>query len=235
MVIRYSQWQETFPFALNNDFYSFPVETQNFETGFSEAVSILAEFATLGSDPSGFRHSSIHPSFVKILASGNGPASLDFNALDLQATDISTGSGVSKTKCFIFRVHKFTSPGVLRIHNMKVWASDMSDFLTPETNRLLFSISSPWVSGFAFTGNDFSNTSYWMPTSLPENQNLFRTDGKTTIHGSGDADVSQYVYVALAASGTTPLGEYGSASDGADGFNIRITYNIDNLSERFLD
>jgi hypothetical protein len=231
---RHSQWQETLPFALNNDFYSAPFESQDFPAGFTEAISVLSEFSPVGPDPSGWRHLTIHPSFVRLLASGNGPASLNFESFDLQATDISTGSGISKTKCFIFRISQFTTPGTTRVHNMKIWASDLSDFLTPETNKMLFYVTSTWTSGFSFNINDIGNKLYWMPSSLPESQNLFRTDGARTIHGSNDADVSQYVYVALAASGTTPLGEYGAQGDGPEGFNIRVTFNVDNL-ERFHD
>jgi hypothetical protein len=226
---RFSQWQVTFPFALNNRFYSNIVESESFQTALNEAIPQLVEFSPLGSDPSGWRHRVEHPTFVQILASGTGRATLNFGSFDLQATDISRGSGVSKTKAFLFRIERFTSPGVTRAHNMKVWASDTTDFLTPETHRILFQVSSPWSSGFAFTEADINNEALWMPTSLPASQNLFRTDGGRTIHGSGDADVSQWVYCALSASGTLPLGEYGDVTDGPEGFNIRVTYNIDNL------
>lgn len=224
-----SLWQTTLPFALNNDFYSVTSESESFLTGVTEAIPVLTEFGTLGADPSGWRHLTLHPTFTKILSSGNGTADLNLGAFDLQSTDISVGSGVSKTKTFLFRVAELTSPGVTRVHNMKVWASDTSDFLTPETHKILFQTSRPWLSGFAFTTSDMGNKNLWMPTALPNDQNLFRTDGARTIHGSGDADVSEWVYCALAASGTTPLGEYAGS-----GFRVRVTYNIDNIN-RFFD
>ena len=229
---RYSQWQTTLPFALNNDFYSHTLESESFITGLTTVSPVLVEFKSIGSDPSGFRHLNTHSSYVGVLASGVGKASLDYKALDLQSTDISTGSGVSKTKVFLFRIAGFSNPNITRVHNMKVWASDTTDFLTPETNKILYISSSPWLSGFAFTRDQIGDKSLWMPTSLPEFQNVFRTDGARTIHGSGDLDVSQWVYCALAASGTTPLGEYGSNFI-PSGFNIRVTYQFDNIFSLF--
>lgn len=232
--IRFGRWKQTNPFSLNNDFYADPFIVTRFQTPFNEVVPVISEFNINGSDPSGSRHLTNHNSFVKTLASGRGIASLNFESLDFQATDISTGSGVSKTKVFIFRVNKFTSPGITTVRNMKIWASDMTDFLSPETSKILYQTSNIWLSGFAFNASGIGNKSLWMPNSLPDKQNLFRQDSALTIHGSGDSDVSQYVYVALAASGTTPLGEYGRTRDGAEGFKIRVTYNVDNIN-RFQD
>lgn len=246
---RVGKWVETMPFSLNGQKYT------SLENGvsaqvplpFTETVATLTEWRTLGTDPSGWRHRTEHPSFQRLLASGSGPqvASLNFESFDLQSTDISTGSGVSKTKVMLFRIDKFTSPGITRVHNMKLWASDTTDFLEPQTHRVLFRVSTPWPSGFVFTPNDLSNQTYWMPTSLPETQNLFRSGrtqnanvpggGFTTILGSGDADTSQWVSIALGASGTMPLGEYGDTKDGAEGFVLRVTYSVDNFGVRFGD
>lgn len=242
---RVSTWTTTLPFSLNNTGISVnSAESKNFQLPFTDTVPVIAEFQPGGVDPSGWRHRVEHPSFVRILASGAGSASLSFDSFDLQTTDISTGSGVSKTKVMLFRISKFTSPGVTRVHNMKIWASDTTDFLEPQTHKVLWIASTPWTSGFSFVPGDLGNRDYWMPTSLPEKQNLFRT-GRTqpdgvlgapylTITGSGDADVSQWIYMAVGASGTMPLGEYGDTKDGPDGFKIRITYNVDNLN-RFID
>ena len=128
---------------------------------------------------------------------------------------------------------------------MRVWASDTSDFLEPESHKILWRASTEWPSGFIFSASDIGNTDYWLPTSLPDQQNLFRTGrtqgenvfggGFLTIVGSGDLDVSQWMSFALGASGIMPLGEYGDTKDGADGFNIRVTYQVDNLADRFGD
>jgi hypothetical protein len=70
-----------------------------------------------------------------------------------------------------------------------------------------------------------------MPPSVPVQQNLFRINGARTILGSGDNSVSEWIYIALGASGVMPLGEYGDVTDGPNGFNIRVTYDIDNLGQ----
>jgi len=147
--------------------------------------------------------------------------------MDLSRVDISAGSGVSKTCCFTFRVRKLDTPNT-RVHSMRIWASDMSDFLTPHTNKIVFETSNTWVPNKVLPVSYMGDSSKWLPTALPTEQNLFRANGKHTIYGSGDADVSQYVYVALAASGTTPLGEYGAIGE-ADGFCIRVSYSVDNI------
>lgn len=229
---RYSSWNVSLPFALNSDYYSIPAESHFFTTPVTEAVPILSQFNTDGADPSGSRHLKTHPSFIRILASGRGYASVNFEKLDFNAADISPGSGVSKTKVFLFRICRITSPGISRVHHMKVWASDLSDFLVPYASRILYKTSTPWLSGFRFLIEDMPNKDYWMENSLPEQQNLFKTGGATAILGSGDADVSQWVYCALAASGIAPLGEYGGRLvDGhPSGFQIRVTYNISNVT-----
>lgn len=246
---RIGNWVQTMPFSLNASKFTSESNTVSTQVvlPFTESVAVLSQWKTLGADPSGSRHLTTHPSFTRVLASGAGSqvASLDFDSFDLQATDISIGSGVSRTKVMLFRIDKFTSPGITRVHNMKLWASDLSDFLEPQTHRLLYRVSTPWPSGFVFSAGDMGNTDYWMPNSLPERQNLFRTGrtedkdvfgaGFTNIVGSGDSDVSQWISIALAASGTMPLGEYGDLKDGPEGFSIRVTYNIDNLGERFGD
>lgn len=243
---RVGNWNLTFPFSLNNSFLGLASVSPEFTLPFTESVAVLSEWRTQGTDPSGSRHLTSHASFQRVLASGAGAAvaSINFEAMDLQATDISQGSGVSKTNTMLFRIDRFTSPGITRVHNMKLWASDTSDFLEPQTHRILYKVSTPWTSGFTFVSNDLGNKDYWLPTSLPEKQNLFRTGrvgdlnvlgaGFRTIVGSGDSDISQWIYLALGASGTMPLGEYGNIKDGPGGFNIRVTYNVDNI-ERFHD
>ncbi len=243
---RAGNWVATLPFALNNAGLNTNENiTGSFTLPFNETVPVLAEFNSVAADPSGSRHTVEHPSFVKILASGVGVASLAFQSFDLQSTDISIGSGVSQTKLMLFRISKFISPGVQRVHKMRVWAFDTTDFLEPQTHKVLFKVSTPYTSGFMFKAEDLGDTSFHLPTSLPENQNLFRTGrtdlannfgaGFTNIVGSGDMDVSQWMYIALAASGTMPFGEYGNTKDGPEGFKIRVTYDVDNLAQIFGD
>lgn len=243
---RVGNWVTTLPFALNNvGLDTNEIVTGAFTLPFTDTVPVLAEFDSTKDNPSGWRHRKEHPTFVKLLASGIGLATLDFKSFDLQATDISAGSGVSQTKVMLFRIAKFSSPGITRVHKMRIWAFDTTDFLEPQTHRVLYMTSTPWISGFTFVPDDLGNEFFHLPTSLPENQNLFRTgriDLKdnftgefTNIVGSGDVDVSQWIYIALGASGTMPLGEYGDTKDGPEGFKIRVTYDVDNLAQIFGD
>jgi hypothetical protein len=229
---RYSIFTYSKIFSLNN-FYGDVAIGESFNTPNVDVVPMMVEFditktnvpSGFSIDPSGFRHLTTHPTFKQILASGRDIVSMDFGPLDMRITNVSTGSGVSCTRCAIFRINKFDCD-TTRIRDMKVWASDLSDFLTPETFEILFETRQAFPSGFAFDVNDLVNEDRHLPRSLPENQNLLRQDGGFVIAGSGDADVSEYMLFAVAASGVLPLGQYGG---NLSGFNIRVTYNLDNL------
>ena len=92
---RYSSWQASLPFALNNDYYTQPAVTQFFSLPNTWITPIISEYHPAGPDPSGWRHSTIHPSWNKCLASGAGPTNLSLDGLNLQSTDISRGPGIS--------------------------------------------------------------------------------------------------------------------------------------------
>jgi hypothetical protein len=228
MAIRQGEFATTNIFSLNN-FHGEEVISQRFSTPFTSIVPILVEFNHLtGADPAGSRHLTSHPSFVQILGSGSNTLSVDLGPLDFSATNISKGSGTSFTRCFIFRVEQFDC-STSRVTDMKVWAPDTSDFLTPESFRIVYETRQSWPSGFQFGTNAITQTDKYLPFSLPDAQNLFRQDGGATIFASGDADVSEYVVMSVAASGTLPLGEYGS---NLEGFQIRVTYDLDNIPLR---
>lgn len=231
MIERSSEYEYTTVFSLNNA-YGEAVVGEHFETPFVAVVPRLVEFSLDGPDPSGFRHLTTHPAFRKIVGSGANRVSLDVGPLDFGVTNISQGSGISCTRCFIFRINEFDCQ-TTRVHNMKVWAPDTSDFLTPEDFRIIWDTrrGNAFPSGFQFNVSTLLDKRLHLSTSLPEVQNLRRQDGGVTIHGSGDLDVSEYVLMAVAASGTLPLGEY--VAD-PEGFVIRVTYNVDNVN-RFFD
>lgn len=230
MAKRKGQWAYSQPFSLNSCYYGTAISSYKFITPTMPIESVITQWDVSGADPSGSRHLKTHASYMKILGSGQGIASTTFPWLDLGPTNISTGSGISKTRCFTFRIRKLPTPNT-RVSNMRIWCSDNSDFLTPETAKVIFETSSTWVANKVLPTSYLINRNKWMPTSLPT-ENLRRTDGGLTIHGSGDADVSQYVYVALASSGNTPLGEYGSTVI-ASGFKIRVTFDYDNIDYLF--
>lgn len=231
-IERSSEFEHTTTFSLNN-FYGVPVVGENFSTPNVDVVPMLFEFditktsvpSGFSIDPSGFRHLTTHPVFKQVLASGRDVVKLDFGPLDMSVTNVSTGSGVSCTRCAIFRIRKFDCE-TTRVQDMKVWASDLSDFLTPENFEILFKTQRSFPSGFQFDVSNLINKSVHLPRSVPDLQNLRRQDGGTVIAGSGDLDVSEYMLFAVAASGTLPLGEY---IGDPNGFVIRVTYDIDNI------
>jgi hypothetical protein len=231
MRTRYGVWTQTVPFSVN------AIDSQWAESDFLETTQInivptIFEFEPSGTDPTGSRHLTTHPSFVQVLASGQGAATLTFPKLDLRSTSIGTGSGISATRCIIFRIAEFEH-STSRISDVKMWLSDTSDFLVPETSQLIFRTFNTWVSGFAFNDpGEMLNSARHVPESLPDVPNIVRQDGGNTMYETGDDHVSEFIYIAFAASGTTPLGEYGSDLDGPTGFNLRFTYNIDNLPLR---
>jgi hypothetical protein len=150
--------------------------------------------------------------------------------VDFSVADISTGSGVSYTRVFLFRVASFDYP-TTRVHNMKLWASDTDDFLTPQNAKIVWETHNTWKGNYSLPITYMLDKTKWLPTSLPVGQNLYRQDGKYTIHASGDADVSSWVYVGVCCSGTLPLGMYGLTS--SSGFKIRVSYDYDNITPLF--
>lgn len=225
-VRRFSEYEKTTVFSINN-FYGEAVVAESFNTPNVDVVPILAEFRLDRPDPSGSRHLTTDPGFKKILASGRDVVPSGLGPLDFAVTNISEGSGISCTRCAIFRINQFDCD-TTRVTDMKVWAADLSDFLVPESFEIIFDTrrTDAYPSGFEFDVSTLLNQSLHLPRSLPDLQNLKRQDGGFTIHGSGDADVSEYMLFAVAASGTLPLGEY--VGD-PDGFQIRVTYDIDNI------
>lgn len=193
-------------------------------------IDILTLPSGVSAEPSGFRHLQTHPTFKQVLSSGVNNDGTNFGPFDFSATNVSSGIGMSCTRCMMFRADQFEFP-TTRLSNMKVWASDLGDFLLPEAFEIIFDTrrTGDWPSGVQFAVGTIFDSSLHLPRSLPILQNLYRQDGGGTIHGSGDADVSEYMLLAVAASGCLPLGEY----IGNPGFQLRVTYNVDNLFSLF--
>ncbi len=234
MVERYGNWAYSIPIALNNRIGTPATVSPTILTPEINVTPMLIEYNVEGVDPSGSRHihygSGVPEAFIGVRASGSNPASLNFGDFDMNSINISPGSGISCARVFLFRAEQFDCH-TTRIHNIRLWASSTSDFLTPDSFRIVYEKHNAWASGLQFPTNYLLNESKFLPTSLPESLNLSRTNGGSTIHGSGDADVSQWVYMAVAASGTLPLAQYGSTS--ASGFLLRTTFEIDNLTPLF--
>ncbi len=212
------------PFGIGQKHTSAQVSAR-FRNDKVEVTPVLVEFDLTQSDPTGSRHLTTDPGFIGILASGVGTPNIATSEMDFRSTDIGAGSGVSCTKAAIFRIADFNCPSS-RVHNVRLWASDTSDFLNPTDIKILFSGSSSWNQSFEFKEDDFSDTSLHLSSTLPTEQNIFRQDGGRSFYESGDTHVSQFLHLALAASGTASLGGYGVPSSG---LRFRFSYNIDNF------
>jgi len=227
---RKSEFAYSLPFAINVNTIGSPMASMPFFTPTSSVVPVLAEFDKTKPDPSGSRHLTSSAAFSEILASGSGPASFSFGHLDMSTCDISKGSGISKTRVFLFRVAEFEHP-TTRVHNMKLWCSSITDFLTPEYAKVVYETHKTWKGDYSLPTSHLIDRTKWLPTSVPDEQNFLRQDGGLTIHASGDADVSEWAYVALAASGVFPLGQYGLTE--ASGLMFRVTFDADNMDVLF--
>jgi hypothetical protein len=229
--MRRGNYEYSVPFALGQVHTKEQVSTQ-FHLDRVNSTPMLVEFAVSGVDPSGSRHLITHPSFEEVLASGRGLANINFGDIDMKTVDIGPGSGISCTKVFLFRIDNFDCV-TSRVTNMRVWASDTSDFLT-NTHTIIFETSQTWQQNKQLPITDLGNANKTLPESLPIAQNLLRQDGGFTIYNTNDDHVSEWVYTAVSASGSTPLGEYGGqgAGNNGSGFRIRTTYDLDNLPLR---
>lgn len=230
MIERRSERVTTNIFSLNST-YGEAVISQSFITPLIGVVPQLVEWnLDLAVDPSGSRHLQTSPAFKQMLSSGVNSSGTNLGPFDMSATNVSSGVGISCTRCMMFRADQFEC-STTRISNMKVWAADLGDFLVPEAFEVIYDTrqTPDYPSGFQFGPENITNKPLHLPKSLPETQNLRRQDGAFTIHGSGDNDVSEYMLFSVAASGCLPLGEY----VGNPGFQLRVTYNVDNISDLF--
>lgn len=229
MVDRVGNWAYSKIVPLNNVAGTPATVSPVFLTPETTVKPMIMEFNPEGANPSGSRHIhsvSPHSSFIAVRASGKGAASLDFGDFDMRSINVSPGSGISCTRVFLFRAEDFDCD-TTRLYNLRVWASNTDDFLVPDSFRIVFEARSTWASGLEFPVSYLTNENKFLPTSLPDNFNLSRQDGGYTIHGSGDDDVSEWIYCAVAASGTLPLGQYGATQ--ASGFLLRVSYEMDNI------
>jgi hypothetical protein len=225
--MRYGLWRETMAFALRHE-HGPAFETQVFPMPRVYVTPELYEWYLDKPEPFGVRHIPSGETFKCIFGSGMGALSDEIKIpFDFNDIDVSTGSGVSDTRCCTFRIAA-QECWQTRVTHMKVWVSNDSDFLIKDYKVGYFH-SQNWLPDQTFSWEDcFANA---LETSIPEFQNLYRQDGGLTIHGSGDEDVSEYIYCAVACSGTVLPGVYGGKY--TRGFRIRISYSMDNIFSIF--
>jgi hypothetical protein len=226
--MRYGIWRETMAFALRHE-HGPAFMTQIFAMPRVYVTPVLYEWNLERPDPSGSRHIPSGQTYMGTVGSGMGALADNVVPFDFNDVDISTGSGVSDTRCMTFRIAA-QECWQTRVTHMKVWVSNDEDFLVKDY-KVGYHHSGQWSPTYTFSWEDCFATA--LQTSVPEFQNLYRQDGGLTIHASGDADVSEYMYMAVAASGTVLPGEYGGKY--TRGFRVRVTYSMDNIYSLFDD
>jgi hypothetical protein len=137
--------------------------------------------------------------------------------LDFSNLNISISGIVSPTKLVVFRASDMgTASG---IYNIRFYLKSASAF-GPGTYRFLHRISTHYL-GSNFILNTADND---LPSIQPATQNLFSTQQVNAISGITDADVSQYIYLAVFVDTDVPFGTY-RGQNGA-GATMRCVYDF---------
>ena len=184
--------------------------------GTGGSIVLTAWDASDGADPSGVRHttSGFHPAFIKILDVGGG-SGVDFG--------IVTQGTPSSPRAITFRSDDVGK----KLHNMRIWASDLGTFDGIIGYEPTLHINSKWLPNLILPSG-----SGVVGRSLGAASSILRSDGLTSISGSivdtasqsGEADISQYVYLALDSSSDMTVGSYGPAN-----FTFMVTYDTESV------
>ncbi len=120
----------------------------------------------------------------------------------------------SKVQCVTF----INTTGTFAISNMRFWMTDDTALTNSDAN-LEFAISGVWVQGATMP----SGYGEVVPTSLPDAQNVRRTDCFPKMKGLLDNDTSEYIYMGMTVPSGTALGQYGAGINGD--LQFRVTYD----------
>jgi hypothetical protein len=172
----------------------------------------FSEFAPSGTSPSGSRHLTTHPSYVKQLGVAAGQY-LDFGSINIQNGKQTTG-----TKAVVAVLDDMKDANN-SIYNMKFWISNNSAF-NGGTYYFNGFPSGVWLQNLSL--NDASGR--YIPTALPSGQNIWRQDGGEEITASGlDSQVTQYIYLSFTGDIDVPVNIYGGD---LGGWVFRLTFDF---------
>jgi len=177
------------------------------------------EFAVAsGADPSGVRHLKsgdvdVHEAFVKSLGTSVG------EQLDFGINNISNSGVNSTTKAILFHMDN-SGELTTQLFNMKFWLPSVTSF--EGTRRFNFFKSnyvgqSGWKPSYVLQNNSVEQ----VPTVLPTSGNVLRQDGSGVITGSGDSEVSEWLYLSVYTDTDEPVGLKGGP--GLNTFRYRLT------------
>jgi len=175
-------------------------------------VFVFHAFDPSGINPSGFRHLTTHPSFIKVLSTAQG------QFLDFGTKNIKDGKQTSDTKTVVGFFTQFNS-ATEALFNLRFWISNFDDW---QAGTFFFNgfPSGRWIQGIKL--NDASG--YYVPTVLPSGQNWWRDAGgpfnrndiafqeltASGIEGSGiPSQVTFPFYLSVTVDTDVPVGVYG--------------------------
>jgi hypothetical protein len=172
----------------------------------------------VNSDPSGWRHlktgdADVHEAFTKSLGTAVG------EHLDFGINNISNSGINSATKVVL--AHMDASGDLTtQLYNLKFWLTSVSSFTG--TDRYNFQKSnyveqSGWKPDLVVQNSSLEQ----VPTVLPTSGNILRQDGSGLITGSGDAEVTEWLYLSVFTDTNEPVGLKGGP--GLNTFRYRLT------------
>jgi len=182
---------------------------------YAEGVSPLTNFSWWDieeiSPPTGVRHlESGHPAFVKFVDTATP---LEFRNIELNFI-----SGIvpyyNSVECLTFKLNNDR----FFVANMRLWLPSGSAIIP--SGRIEYSVSGTWVYN-AILPSGYGTI---IDTSLPATQNVNRQDGFGSINGTGDNDVTQFIYLSLSIPSGYSLGRYGYGGTGTLAFKLTYDY-----------
>lgn len=170
------------------------------------------------SDPSGSRHyktgdAGVHPAFQKVLGTTVN------KQLDFGINNIST-SGVNSSTRVVLAHMDASGDLTTQLFNMKFWLPSVSAFDGTRRFNLYKSSyleQSGWKPAYVLQNNSVEQ----VPTTLPSSGNILRQDGSGIITGSGDAEVTEWLYLSVYTATDESVGLKGGP--GLNTFRYRLT------------
>jgi hypothetical protein len=169
-------------------------------------------------DPSGYRQykagdPAVHPAFEQSLGTNVG------EHLDFGINNISNSGVNSATKVVLFHMDA-SGDLTTQLFNMKFWLPSVSAFAGTRRFNLQksnYAEASGWKPDLIVQNNSVEQ----VPTVLPSSGNVLRQDGGATITGSGDGEVSEWLYLSTFTGADEPVGLKGGP--GLNTFRYRLT------------
>lgn len=173
----------------------------------------ISQFDISYPNPSGVRHQELTASgFVRNLGT-TSQTLLDFGSVNNSSSKVH-----SATKALVVNVDDMKD-ATEAVYNLRFWCPGSADFSTG-TYYLNYWASGAWIKNCSLT----DTSGYFIGTSLPSGQNLWRHDGDTELTASGDPkQSSMWMYLSISVDTDVPPKTYGGTGSG---LYYRLTYDF---------